>query len=135
MSVKRIQLRKGKDQSLLRKHPWVFSGAIFSDVSSIEDGEIVVVEDCKGLFLAVGHFQHATISVRVLSFEYQEINQSFFDDVIGNAVQLRLNLGLLNPKNNIFRVCHGEGDNLPGLIIDFYNGVAVIQCHSIVMFF
>ena len=134
MSVKRIQLRKGKDQSLLRKHPWVFSGAIFSDVSSIEDGEIVVVEDCKGLFLAVGHFQHATISVRVLSFEYQEINQSFFDVVIGNAVQLRLNLGLLNPKNNIFRVCHGEGDNLPGLIIDFYNGVAVIQCHSIGMF-
>jgi 23S rRNA (cytosine1962-C5)-methyltransferase len=134
MSVKSIQIRKGKEHSLLRKHPWVFSGAIYSDVSSIEDGEVVVIENQKGLFLAVGHFQHATISVRVLCFEFHEIDQTFFDEAIGNAVQLRLNLGLLNENNTIFRVCHGEGDNLPGLIIDFYNGVAVIQCHSIGMY-
>jgi 23S rRNA (cytosine1962-C5)-methyltransferase len=134
MSVSNLQLRKGKEQSLLRKHPWVFSGAIYSDVSKLEDGEIVEIEDYKGRFLALGHFQHATISVRVLSFEREEINQRFFDKVIGNAVQLRMNLGLLNTQNNIFRVCHGEGDNLPGLIIDFYNGVAVIQCHSIGMY-
>jgi len=134
MSVSNLQLRKGKEQSLLRKHPWVFSGAIYSDVSKLEDGEIVEIEDYKGRFLALGHFQHATISVRVLSFEREEINQRFFDKVIGNAVQLRMNLGLLNAQNNIFRVCHGEGDNLPGLIIDFYNGVAVIQCHSIGMY-
>jgi 23S rRNA (cytosine1962-C5)-methyltransferase len=134
MSVKSIQIRKGKEHSLLRKHPWVFSGAIYTDVSSIEDGEVVVIENQKGLFLAVGHFQHATISVRVLSFEFQEIDQTFFDKAIGNAVQLRLNLGLLNENNTIFRVCHGEGDNLSGLIIDFYNGVAVIQCHSIGMY-
>jgi 23S rRNA (cytosine1962-C5)-methyltransferase len=134
MSVKSIRIRKGKENSLLRKHPWVFSGAIYSDVSTIEDGEVVMVEDHKGLFLAVGHFQQATISVRVLCFDFQEINQNFFDDAIGNAVQLRLSLGLLNENNTIFRVCHGEGDNLPGLIIDFYNGVAVIQCHSIGMY-
>jgi 23S rRNA (cytosine1962-C5)-methyltransferase len=134
MSVKNIRIRKGKEHSLLRKHPWVFSGAIYSDVSTIEDGEVVVIENHKGLFLAVGHFQHATISVRVLCFEFQEIDQTFFDEAIGNAVQLRLSLGLLNENNTIFRVCHGEGDNLPGLIIDFYNGVAVIQCHSIGMY-
>jgi 23S rRNA (cytosine1962-C5)-methyltransferase len=134
MSFKSLQLRKGKDQSILRKHPWVFSGAIYSDVSSFEDGDVVVVEDFKGRFLAIGHYQHATISVRVLSFEPQEINQEFFDVAIGNAVQLRMNLGLLNEKNNMFRVCHGEGDNLPGLIVDFYNGAAVLQCHSIGMY-
>jgi 23S rRNA (cytosine1962-C5)-methyltransferase len=134
MSVKSVQIRKGKEQSLLRKHPWVFSGAIFSEISDIEDGDVVSVEDFKGRFLAKGHFQHATISVRILSFEDSEINQEFFNKAIKNAVQLRLNLGLLNPNNNIFRICHGEGDHLPGLIIDFYNGVAVIQCHSIGMF-
>jgi 23S rRNA (cytosine1962-C5)-methyltransferase len=134
MTLKNVQIKKGKEQSLLRKHPWVFSGAIFSDVSTIEDGEVVMVEDHKGLFLAVGHFQQATISVRVLCFEFQEIDQNFFNEAIGNAVQLRLSLGLLNENNTIFRVCHGEGDNLPGLIIDFYNGVAVIQCHSIGMY-
>jgi 23S rRNA (cytosine1962-C5)-methyltransferase len=134
MSVKSIRIRKGKENSLLRKHPWVFSGAIYSDVSTIEDGEVVIVEDHKGVFLAIGHFQQATISVRVLCFDFQEINQTFFDEAIGNAVQLRLSLGLLNENNTIFRVCHGEGDNLPGLIIDFYNGVVVIQCHSIGMY-
>jgi 23S rRNA (cytosine1962-C5)-methyltransferase len=134
MSVKSVQIRKGKEQSLLRKHPWVFSGAIFSEISDIEDGDVVAVEDFNGRFLAKGHFQHATISVRILSFEDSEIYQEFFNKAIKNAVQLRLNLGLLNPNNNIFRICHGEGDHLPGLIIDFYNGVAVIQCHSIGMF-
>jgi len=134
MLVRSVQLRKGKEQSLLRNHPWVFSGAIYTDVSQFDDGDVVEIEDFKGRFLALGHFQHATISVRVLTFEREEIDQTFFDKVIRNAVQLRLNLGLLNKKNNIFRVCHGEGDNLPGLIVDFYNGVAVIQCHSIGMY-
>lgn len=134
MNYKSVQIRKGKEQSLFRKHPWVFSGAIFSDVTGIEDGEVVLVEDFKGRFLALGHFQHATISVRVLSFDLGEINQEFFNKTIGNAVEMRLKLGLFRHNNNIFRVCHGEGDNLPGLIIDFYNGVAVIQCHSIGMY-
>lgn len=134
MNYKSVQIRKGKEQSILRNHPWVFSGAIFTDVSGFQDGEVVEVHDFKGRFLAIGHFQHATISVRILSFEETNIDATFFKEKIGNAVNLRLNLGFLNENNNIFRICHGEGDSLPGLVIDFYNGVAVIQCHSIGMY-
>jgi 23S rRNA (cytosine1962-C5)-methyltransferase len=134
MNYKSVQIRKGKEQSILRNHPWVFSGAIFTDVSGLQDGEVVEVHDFKGRFLAIGHFQHATISVRILSFKETNIDAAFFNEKIGNAVNLRLKLGFLNENNNIFRICHGEGDSLPGLVIDFYNGVAVIQCHSIGMF-
>ena len=134
MNYKSVQIRKGKEQSILRNHPWVFSGAIFTDVSDLQDGEVVEVHDFKGLFLAIGHFQHATISVRILSFKETNIDAAFFNEKIGNAVNLRLKLGFLNENNNIFRICHGEGDSLPGLVIDFYNGVAVIQCHSIGMY-
>jgi len=133
MNYKSVQIRKGKEQSILRNHPWVFSGAIFTDVSGLQDGEVVEVHDFKGRFLAIGHFQHATISVRILSFKETNIDAAFFNEKIGNAVNLRLKLGFLNENNNIFRICHGEGDSLPGLVIDFYNGVAVIQCHSIGM--
>ena len=134
MNYKSVQIRKGKEQSILRNHPWVFSGAIFTDISDLQDGEVVEVHDFKGLFLAIGHFQHATISVRILSFKETNIDAAFFNEKIGNAVNLRLKLGFLNENNNIFRICHGEGDSLPGLVIDFYNGVAVIQCHSIGMY-
>lgn len=134
MNNKSVQIRKGKEQSILRNHPWVFSGAIFTDVSDLQDGEVVEVHDFKGRFLAIGHFQHATISVRILSFKETNIDAAFFNEKIGNAVNLRLKLGFLNENNNIFRICHGEGDSLPGLVIDFYNGVAVIQCHSIGMY-
>lgn len=128
-----LQLHKGKDQSLLRRHPWVFSGAIATPTDSLNDGEVVAVHDFKNRFLAIGHFQHATIAVRVLSFEPLEIDATFFQKKIQNAVNMRLQLGLLNETNTIFRVCHGEGDQLPGLVIDFYNGVAVVQCHSLGM--
>jgi 23S rRNA (cytosine1962-C5)-methyltransferase len=134
MNYKSVQIRKAKEQSILRNHPWVFSGAIFTDVSGLQDGEVVEVHDFKGRFLAIGHFQHATISVRILSFKETNIDAAFFNEKIGNAVNLRLKLGFLNENNNIFRICHGEGDSLPGLVIDFYNGVAVIQCHSIGMY-
>jgi len=134
MNYKSVQIRKGKEQSILRNHPWVFSGAIFTDVSDLQDGEVVEVHDFKGRFLAIGHFQHATISVRILSFKETNIDAAFFNEKIGNAVNLRLKLGFLNENNNIFRICHGEGDSLPGLVIDFYNEVAVIQCHSIGMY-
>jgi len=134
MNYKSVQIRKGKEQSILRNHPWVFSGAIFTDISDLQDGEVVEVHDFKGRFLAIGHFQHATISVRILSFKETNIDAAFFNEKIGNAVNLRLKLGFLNKNNNIFRICHGEGDSLPGLVIDFYNGVAVIQCHSIGMY-
>ena len=130
-----LHIRKGKEQSLMRRHPWVFSGAIESSTESLKDGDLVCLMTRKDQFLGIGHFQHATISVRILSFEYEEIDQAFFDRKIKKAVDSRINIGLLSKQNNIFRVCHGEGDELPGLVIDFYNGVAVIQCHSIGMYF
>jgi 23S rRNA (cytosine1962-C5)-methyltransferase len=130
-----LHIRKGKEQSLMRRHPWVFSGAIESSTESLKDGDLVCLMTRKDQFLGIGHFQHATISVRILSFDYEEIDQAFFDRKIKKAVDSRINIGLLSKQNNIFRVCHGEGDELPGLVIDFYNGVAVIQCHSIGMYF
>ena len=130
-----LHIRKGKEQSLMRRHPWVFSGAIESSTESLKDGDLVCLMTRKDQFLGIGHFQHATISVRILSFDYEEIDQAFFDRKIKQAVDSRINIGLLSKQNNIFRVCHGEGDELPGLVIDFYNGVAVIQCHSIGMYF
>lgn len=129
-----ILINSTKLHSIERKHPWIFSGAITSDTSEIKEGEIVRLTDKKQNFLALGHFQPATIAVRVLSFEDEEINQVFFDKRIQNALDLRTRLNLFRKDNNIFRLVHGEGDQLPGLIIDFYNGVAVIQCHSIGMY-
>lgn len=131
---KTVHIRKNKRHSLERRHPWVFSGAIYSDTSELSDGDVVTVLDHKDQFLARGHYQHATISVRVLSFEDKNLDQDFFNDKISNAVELRLKQNLLRDNNNIFRLVHGEGDGLPGLIIDFYAGVAVIQCHSIGMY-
>ena len=132
--MKTLHIHKHKVDSILRRHPWIFSGAIQSNTDELKDGETVTVEDHKGNFLARGHFQHATIAVRVLSFEDTEIDESFFIKAIGNAVQLRKNLNLLTETNTICRLVHGEGDSLPGLIVDFYQGVAVVQCHSIGMF-
>ena len=129
-----VNINKNKINSIERNHPWVFSGAISNDTSTFKDGDIVTVCDHKNYFLARGHFQHATISVRILTFEDLELNQDFFNKKIQNAVELRLKLNLINEHSNICRIIHGEGDSLPGLIVDFYNGVAVIQCHSIGMY-
>lgn len=130
MSYPLLTIAKGKEHSIQRKHPWVFSGALASDTSEIQDGDLVCLTTKKQQILGIGHFQHATISVRILSFDYEIIDEAFYERRLANAYQLRLRIGLLNANNNIFRLCHGEGDLLPGLIIDFYNGVAVIQCHS-----
>ncbi|MES2799476.1 MAG: class I SAM-dependent rRNA methyltransferase [Bacteroidota bacterium] len=132
--MKTIQLHKGKDISAARRHPWIFSGAIDMVDDELQDGDLVRVVNNKSEFLALGHFQHATIAVRVLSFEDVAINQAFFDKVISRAFELRKSMNLLRKDNNIFRLIHGEGDLLPGLIIDFYAGVCVVQCHSIGMF-
>ena len=131
---KEVILKKNKEESILRKHPWIFSGAIDLIDEEIIDGELVSVYDSRKRFLAIGHFQNATIAVRIVSFEEREVNQKFFNEKIGNAVQLRKNLGLFSPDNSICRLVHGEGDGLPGLIIDFYENVAVVQCHSIGMY-
>ncbi|MDC3253178.1 class I SAM-dependent rRNA methyltransferase [Crocinitomicaceae bacterium] len=132
--IEDVQIRKNKTHSIDRKHPWIFSGAIASDVAHLKDGDLVNVRDHKNNTIAKGHFQHATISVRILTFSDEDIDQSFFDRKIGNAIQSRRKQQLFREDNNICRLVHGEGDGLPGLIIDFYNGVAVIQCHSIGMY-
>jgi 23S rRNA (cytosine1962-C5)-methyltransferase len=129
-----IRIKKAKLASLERKHPWVFSGAIASSTEHIKEGEIVKVLTEKGDFLAIGHFQPSTIAVRVLSFENENIDLNFFIKRIQNAFDLRLKLNLLTNDNDIFRLIHGEGDSLPGLIVDFYNEVAVVQCHSFGMY-
>ncbi len=134
MSIKSLVIRKNKQNSVERFHPWIFSGAIETDTSDILEGELVDIIGHKNQFIARGHFQPSTIAVRVLTFTDRPIDQDFYNEMVQNAVQMRLNLNLLNEKNNIFRLIHGEGDSLPGLIVDFYNGVAVIQCHSIGMF-
>lgn len=132
--MKTLQLHRHKTDSILRRHPWIFSGAISTDTSKFSDGELVTVNDSKGIFLARGHFQHATIAVRVLSFEDVNIDQDFFNDAISRAIELRRTLQLFTKENSICRLIHGEGDSLPGLIVDFYAGTAVIQCHSIGMY-
>ncbi|MEY4894736.1 MAG: hypothetical protein RL751_1556, partial [Bacteroidota bacterium] len=134
MSYPLLTIAKGKEHSIQRKHPWVFSGALASDTTELQDGDLVCLTTKKQQILGIGHFQHATISVRILSFDYETIDEAFYERRLSNAYQLRLRIGLLNANNNIFRICHGEGDLLPGLIIDYYNGVAVIQCHSFGMY-
>lgn len=129
-----LQIHKKKLGPIHRKHPWVFSGAIKTNTEHLEDGELVTITDDNNNFLGRGYFQHATIAIRILTFIDEQIDQQFFNVRIKNAVDFRLQLNLLRSENNIFRIVHGEGDLLPGLIIDYYNGVAVIQCHNIGMY-
>lgn len=123
----KIEIRKNKVHSIERKHPWIFSGDINSDISKIPNGDIVTAVDKKKDFLARGHFQHATISLRLLTFTDEDINQDFFNQKISNAVEVRKQQNFFREDNNICRLVHGEGDNIPGLIIDYYSGAAVIQ--------
>lgn len=131
---KRIQLRKGKDESLRRFHPWVFSGAILSMDDGIEEGDLVRVITFEGDFIAVGHYQQGSIAVRVLTFSDVEIDHAFWFSRLQSALRMRLAIGIAdNPQNNTYRLVHGEGDHLPGLIIDIYGQTAVMQAHSIGM--
>lgn len=132
--MKTIRIHKHKTDSILRRHPWIFSGAIADSTDDLSDGETVTVTDAKGRFLARGHFQHATIAVRVLSFEDVEIDASFFQSALKRAIDLRKSMQLFTKENSICRLVHGEGDSLPGLVVDFYNGTAVVQCHSLGMY-
>lgn len=130
-----ITLKKGKEQSLLRFHPWIFSGAIASVTGNPGDGDIVTVQSASGDFLAVGHYQESSISVRVLSFTPEEIDTHFWINRISRSFKHREQIGLAsNNETNIYRLVHGEGDGLPGLIIDIYGSTAVIQCHSAGMY-
>lgn len=131
---KQIQLRKGKEESLKRFHPWVFSGAIHFVEDGIEEGDLVRVISYDGEFIAVGHYQQGSIAVRVLTFSDVEIDTAFWQSRLLSALQMRQTIGIAdNPQNNTYRLVHGEGDNLPGLIIDVYGNTAVMQAHSIGM--
>lgn len=131
---KAIYLKKGKEESLKRFHPWVFSGAIMRADSEIEEGEYVRVLSSDGSFIAVGHSQIGSISVRVLSFEDVEINEDFWKSRLTSALNMRIATGIAdNDNNNTYRLVHGEGDNLPGLVIDVYGKTAVMQAHSVGM--
>lgn len=131
MSYKKVYLKPGKEESLKRFHPWVFSGAIARVEGEPEEGEIVDVYTSKKEFIACGHFQIGSIAVRVLSFVQETIDHAFWVRKLSIAKDLRVALGLIgNPQNNTYRLVHGEGDNLPGLIIDVYDHTAVMQAHS-----
>lgn len=132
--MKEITLKRGKEAFLYRKHPWIFSGAIYSDTSKINDGEIIKLMDSEDNFAAIGFFQPGSIAVRILSFNEIEIDQDFWNKRVASAVRLRKELGLLTENSNICRLIHGEGDQLSGLIVDFYNGVAIIQAHAVGMY-
>ena len=131
MTYKKVYLKAGKEESLKRFHPWVFSGAIARIEGEPEEGEIVDVYTSKKEFIACGHFQIGSIAVRVLTFRQEEVNADFWKHRLEVALDLRCSLGLVdNPENNTYRLVHGEGDNLPGLIIDVYGQTAVMQAHS-----
>lgn len=130
----KVFLKPKKEESLLRFHPWVFSGAIQSFEGQPEEGDLVEVYGINNRFLGIGHFQIGSIAVRILSFQQQEIDQAFWENRIRIAYELRKTLRLTaSAHNNTYRLVHGEGDNLPGLVIDMYAHTAVMQAHSVGM--
>lgn len=138
MITTQLYLRRGKEESLLRRHPWIFSGAIEhikSQSDEIREGEVVDVYTKSGEFIARGHYQIGSIAVRVLTFEQEDINQEWWNKRISIAYDVRSSLSLTdNEQTNCYRLIHGEGDSLPGLVIDIYDSIAVVQCHSVGMY-
>lgn len=131
--MKSIFLKRGKDESLRRFHPWIFSGAIHHVSEEPEEGEIVTVFTSENEYIATGHYQIGSIMVRVLSFDNEEINQAFYEKRLAVAFDVRKSIGIVGGNNNTYRLVHGEGDNLPGLVIDIYGATAVMQAHSVGM--
>jgi 23S rRNA (cytosine1962-C5)-methyltransferase len=129
MVIKRVILRKGRDESVRRRHPWIFSGALNQVDDGLQEGDWVRVENSQGETLGFGHYEHSSIAVRMLIWG-GEFPQDFWGTRLREAVRLRTMLGLPSDATNAYRLVHGEGDGLPGLIIDLYNGVAVMQAHS-----
>lgn len=129
---RKVYLKKGKEESLKRFHPWIFSGAIQSTEGELEEGEVVRVITAGGEFIAVGHYQIGSIAVRVLSFSDVTIDDEFWSSRLMSAFRMRQSIGIVdNPHNNTYRLVHGEGDNIPGLVIDVYGDTAVMQAHSV----
>lgn len=135
----KIYLKKGREESLHRYHPWVFSGAIAQMAGNPAEGDIVGVYASDGSFLAYGHYQIGSIAVRVLSFDDSALHPLFYEQMLERALQVRRAVGLdgnddVAAMTNCYRLVHGEGDGLPGLIVDYYDGVCVMQAHSVGMF-
>ena len=129
-----LYLNKGKEESLRRYHPWVFSGAVHHIEGEPKEGDLVRVLTHDGTFIAVGHWQIGSIAVRVLSFLDEEINHQFWTNKLATAYEVRKAIGVANnPQNSTYRLVHGEGDNLPGLVVDMYGETAVMQAHSVGM--
>ncbi len=134
MSAK-ITLKSGKEQSVKRLHPWIFSGAIKQIQGAPQEGDLVSVYDNHGDFLAWGHYQPSSIAVRILTFEDRLPDVNFFKEKISNAIEYRRRLGFFDSADtNVFRLVHGEGDGLSGLVVDYYNGTVVFQAHSVGMY-
>ena len=132
----KLILKKGRDESLRRFHPWVFSGAIQQIEEGVEEGDLVRVLTFDGDFIAIGHYQQGSIAVRVLTFSDVEIDDEYWHSRLQSALQMRKAIGLVTDHSEYsdsYRLVHGEGDNLPGLIIDVYGNTAVMQAHSIGM--
>jgi 23S rRNA (cytosine1962-C5)-methyltransferase len=128
-----VILKRGRENSLQRFHPWVFSGAIFKMEGDVTDGSWVTVVNHAGVILGHGHYQNGSIAVRILSFVKTVPSKEIYSEKIKAALDLRVNSGLISAETNAYRLIHGEGDGLPGLIVDYYDGVAVVQAHSLGM--
>lgn len=128
--MKTISLKKGKESSLVRKHRWVFSGAIGKTTAQPDSGELVSVEDAEGNYLGAGHYHNGSIAVRMLTFTKERIDQTFWNQRFQEAFAVRKGLGLLTKETNCFRLIHAEGDGLPGCVVDVYNDCAVVQSHT-----
>ena len=132
--AKKVILKAKRAAAVERFHPWIFSGAVKSIEGNVEDGDVVEVFRADGTYLATGHYQDGSITVRIFSFRQVEPEQAFWDSKISQALQFRDSLGLVNnTTTNCYRLAHAEGDGLPGLVIDIYGKTAVVQCHSIGM--
>lgn len=125
-----ILLKPGKEKTILQKHHWIFSGAIAKEPSDLKEGSLVTVYSSDKKFLAAGHFHKGTITVRCLTFIERLIDQEFWNEKITSAFQYRLNCNIIREDNNVFRLIHGEGDGLPGLVIDIYGKTAVVQTYT-----
>ena len=130
MRYKTVTLKRGKEESLKRFHPWVFSGAIETADDTIEEGDLVSVYAHDGTLIGNGHSQIGSIAVRILTFDDTAIDEAFFEQRLNDAFKMRQALGLRREDNNAFRLVHGEGDFLPGLVVDVYGPTAVMQAHS-----
>ena len=128
--MKTIKLKPGKEESVLRRHPWIFSGAIASLSAGLNEGDLVTVTDSRGEVLGTGHYQIGSIAVRMLEFNSSALPDDFFMQRLASAFRLRETLGLIRPDNDCYRLVHGEGDFLPGLVVDIYGDTAVMQAHS-----